>query len=120
MKKQQWILVGVTAAFLCLLVGIFVGRNLTGSYVQVGNPDNAESQSTATVIHEKDGRVDLNTATLHQLELLPGIGETIAQRILDYRAEHGEFHSVDDLLNINGIGTKKLEEMRPYIKVNGK
>jgi competence protein ComEA len=50
------------------------------------------------------GLVNVNTATLEQLESLPGIGPALGQRIVDYREEHGPFHTVDDLLNVSGIG----------------
>ena len=49
--------------------------------------------------------------------LLPGVGETIAKRIIEYRTENGEFAAVEDLLKVNGIGEKKLDQMKPYIKV---
>ena len=61
----------------------------------------------------------MNTATLQQLQLLPGVGEAIAQRILDYRSEYNGFHNVEDLMNISGIGEKKFEQIRPYVKVGG-
>jgi competence protein ComEA len=61
--------------------------------------------------------VNLNTATLDQLETLPGIGEVLGQRILDYRQQHGVFRSVDDLLNVSGIGDKRLAELRPLITI---
>ena len=61
--------------------------------------------------------VNLNTATLDQLETLPGIGEVLAQRILDYRTEHGPFKSVEDLLNVSGIGDKRLADLKPHITV---
>lgn len=61
--------------------------------------------------------VNLNTATLDQLESLPGIGPTLAQRILDHRQAHGPFRSVDDLLNVSGIGEKRLEDLRSKVTV---
>jgi competence protein ComEA len=61
--------------------------------------------------------VNINTATLDQLETLPGIGEVLAQRILDYRTEHGPFKSIEDLLNVSGIGDARLADLKPHITV---
>jgi competence protein ComEA len=61
--------------------------------------------------------ININTATLDQLETLPGIGEVLAQRILDYRTEHGPFKSVEDLLDVSGIGDARLADLKPHITV---
>ena len=61
--------------------------------------------------------VNLNTATLDQLEALPGIGPVLAQRIMDYREQHGPFASVDDLSNVSGIGDAHMEDLRPLVTV---
>ena len=64
-----------------------------------------------------DAPVNLNTATLEQLDALPGVGPTTAQAILDYRRQHGRFRSVQDLLEVQGIGPAKLEKLRQKVKV---
>ena len=61
--------------------------------------------------------LDLNQATLQELDALPGIGPATAQAIVDYRAQHGHFRSVDDLLNVRGIGDAKLEQLRSLVRV---
>lgn len=63
------------------------------------------------------GVVDLNQATLEQLEDLPGVGPVLAQRMLDFRAAHGRFSSVDELREVGGIGDKKFEQISPKVKV---
>ena len=60
--------------------------------------------------------VDINTADWPELVQLPGIGETLAKRIIAVRAEDGPFSAHEDLLRINGIGLKKLESIRPYLR----
>jgi competence protein ComEA len=57
-------------------------------------------------------KVHLNTATLEQLDSLPGVGPVTAQKILDYRQQHGAFTSIDDLDAISGIGPKRLDQLR--------
>jgi competence protein ComEA len=61
--------------------------------------------------------VDLNTASIADLDTLPGIGPATAQAIIDYRSQHGRFRSVDELLNVRGIGQTKLDELRPLVRV---
>ncbi len=61
--------------------------------------------------------VNLNTATLEELDALPGVGPVTAQAILDWRTENGRFTSVDDLLDVAGIGEKTLEDLRDRVSV---
>jgi competence protein ComEA len=61
------------------------------------------------------GPVHLNTATLEQLDALPGVGPVTAQKILDYRQQHGAFGSVDELDAIPGIGPARLEQLRDLV-----
>ena len=62
--------------------------------------------------------VNINTATLAELEALPGIGAVSAQRIIDYRNERGPFSAVDQLVEVKGIGEKSLEKIRPLVSTN--
>jgi competence protein ComEA len=61
--------------------------------------------------------IDLNRATTQDLDALPGIGPALAQRIIDHRQAHGPFKKIDDLLEVSGIGPKKLEKIKPYLSI---
>ena len=61
--------------------------------------------------------VDLNSATADQLDALPGVGPVLAGRILDWRAQHGRFSSVDELGEVSGIGEKVLARLRSMVRV---
>jgi competence protein ComEA len=63
--------------------------------------------------------LDLNRATAEDLDALPGIGPVLAKRIIDYRQGHGPFKKIDDLMEVSGIGRKKLEKLKPYVVING-
>ena len=62
-------------------------------------------------------KVDLNTATVEQLDALPGIGPATAKKIVDDRTQNGPFHSVDDLQRISGIGPKKVDSLKDLVTV---
>ena len=66
------------------------------------------------------GVVNLNTADAAQLSLLPRVGVKAAQRIIDYRREHGLFKKTSDLMQVKGIGDKKYQSLAVYITVDGK
>jgi competence protein ComEA len=59
--------------------------------------------------------VHLNSATLDQLDALPGVGPVTAQKIVTYRTEHGGFRSVDELDAVPGIGPARLSDLRPLV-----
>lgn len=66
------------------------------------------------------GVVNVNTATLEELQLLPGIGESRAKALMDARKQRGGFKSTDELLDVRGIGEASLERMRPFVSIKGK
>lgn len=61
--------------------------------------------------------VDLNTATSDRLETLPGVGPRTAERILEYRREHGRFARIEDLMEVRGIGERTFLRLRPLVTV---
>jgi|1186.fasta_scaffold24694_1 competence protein ComEA len=61
--------------------------------------------------------VNLNTATLDQLDALPGVGPVLAQRILDYRTQNGPFTTIDQLQEVPGVGPKKFDSLKPHVRI---
>ncbi|MER7816743.1 ComEA family DNA-binding protein [Streptomyces sp. NPDC096153] len=62
------------------------------------------------------GPLSLNTATVEQLDTLPGVGPVLAQHIVDYRIEHGGFRSVDELREVTGIGDRRFADLQPLVR----
>lgn len=78
--------------------------------------DSREAFSKLSQIKEnRISKVDINQASMETLQTLPGVGESTAKKILTLRQEQGSFQYIEDLLNVSGIGEKKLRQMEPYI-----
>ena len=71
--------------------------------------------STQEKGEEKEQKVNINTANISKLQTLPGIGESIAQRIIEYREQNGEFKNIEDLKNVSGIGENKFNNIKDKI-----
>ena len=117
MKKGRRILLLIFALGLSMVVGVFLGRNHRGHYAQL--PINTNTESSQHQISVEELKLDINSASLTQLMDLPGIGPTLADRIIVYRERNGAFQSVEDLLLIEGIGPKKLSQIETLITVGG-
>ncbi|MDZ7716695.1 MAG: ComEA family DNA-binding protein [Balneolaceae bacterium] len=79
--------------------------------------DTTDSSSAGTAEDAISETININTADLKALQKLTGIGPAYAQRIINHRNEHGLFTSFEELLKIKGIGKKRLEKIKPFIKL---
>ena len=125
MKKASQTMLALFLAFTCVILGILIGRKNAGTLIAISGEVNTGTsviQSYDYIEHSlspQAGKININTATVSQLQNLPNIGKVLAQRIVDYRTAHGEFHSIDDLTLVEGIGEKRLEQIRQYITIGG-
>lgn len=76
-----------------------------------------ESIADPTVVPVEDKRVNLNTATLEELDALPGVGPSTAKNIIAYRVAHGGFAAPEEIMNVKRIGEKTFQKLEEYIKV---
>lgn len=113
--KSEVLLLGLTAVFLCsLLILQAQDRRDTARVGAVVETEVAQEAFLPDV-----SPVDLNSATAEELTVLPGIGPALAERIVAYRREHGGFGTVEELMDVSGIGEAKLAELKDRVTVNG-
>ncbi len=113
---------GVDTAALNLARPLLDGEQVLVGLAPLGPPDGSATPTGpgTSATPAPDGPtalVNLNTATLEQLDTLPGVGPVTGQAILDWRAEHGSFTSVDELLEVDGIGDATLADLRDLVTV---
>lgn len=82
-------------------------------YISMENGEGIVEQEKS----KTSGRININKADVSELCELPGVGESLAKKIVDYREENGKFKTTDDLKNVTGIGEKKFESIKEYIVV---
>jgi competence protein ComEA len=85
----------------------------------VGEPPSADStgQTEGTAGAATADKIDINTASVEELDTLPRVGPVLAQRIVDWRKEHGSFKTVEELDAVDGVGAKMLEALLPLVTV---
>ena len=123
LKRLAAFVIPALALLACgVMLGIFLMQTRTAGTISVQRaaPDEPE-EAVQTVMEEPsdaaDDRLDLNRATAEELQELPGIGEVIAQRIIDYRELCGRFLDPEQLMEVDGIGQAKYEKLRELVTV---
>ena len=116
--KTEKCLLGVTAVFLCGLLAVHHG-DMTRAAARPVSAD-TERPAAQEELAPEPLVVDINTAGAEELAQLPGIGEELAGRIVAHRAEHGPFETIEDILEVSGIGEGKFAAFAAYITVDGK
>ena len=132
-KKYEIVVCFVTLACVAFTIGFLVGRQSAKTQVVIqaeplaaGSTTDVETETQEQIESVSDaedqqqsGVLNINTATAAQLDALPGIGEVLAERIVNYRESHGPFASIEELMDVSGIGVKKFEAICDWITVGG-
>ena len=111
--KTEWLMLALAGVFLAALVLLYhqAAAVAPGTDYTISTQRQAAEPVTPEP-PEPEGPVDVNAAGAEELQRLTGIGPALAQRIIDYREEHGPFRTVEDLLEVKGIGEATLEKFR--------
>jgi competence protein ComEA len=80
--------------------------------------ENGKTIVESRVVPARENTIDINTASEKELQTLPGIGETLAKRVIEFRERNGRFRRPEHLLLVPGISEKRLHEIRPLIRAN--
>ena len=114
MKKGTQIFLSITICFVFLITGVFIGRQMTqsGMLIDTQIPRTEETLSTSL----SDGKININTATLDELMLLPNIGEKLAGRIIEYREKNGDFKTLEKIVPASTLEYLTSPEAAPVLE----
>ena len=113
-----------TLVFAVFVLGFFWGRNYNYGDVLVSKPWSRWNpapiyEETLGTLPADDGLININTASASELMELPGIGESLAESIVQYRQDRGYFVSIEELQAVPGIGEERFQQLKHLIKVGG-
>lgn len=106
MKKATILYIFILVLFLGVIMYFLHSRLDSSNYFLVNYTQPSQIQ-----------KININTATTEQLQIIPGIGPAISQRIIAYRSEYGPFTCIDDVANVKGVGKSLLSRLETYITI---
>ena len=123
--RGRAVLILLTLGLCCFSGGFLAGNSCNRTQVHISTANYAAPADAATVQRDApiaadalaEFPVNINTADLETLTLLPGIGETYAQRIIAYREQHGAFTEIEKLMEVSGIGAGRFDAIKDLITV---
>ena len=115
MKKAGYATIILTIIICTFICGFLIGKNQNRSSITIQPPSG--TATNPTTVETNPTKVNINTASATELTVLPGIGPTLAQRIIEYRNTIGRYRDVADLCQVQGISEKKLLSIIDYITV---
>jgi len=114
MKKRHCVLIFI----LAFVLGIVLRQTEKDSFKIIKNSTaHAPENETVLVGTGTVEKININTASVYELNELNGIGDNLAERIIDYRTKNGDFEVIEDIMKVSGIGTKTFEEIKNDICV---
>lgn len=125
MKNPRFcILTLLTVSICAFLLGFFLGRQTGTVQLQIGaevaqHPVRITSPSAPTENSENPFPINVNISTAQQLTALPGIGDVLADRIITYREQYGDFISLEELMDVPGISQKRFDAIKDLITIGG-
>lgn len=127
MKKHIIPILAVISAILAaFMTGLFYGRSLSSSPIQISGIVSdgpvthiSDVRASGSPIADAPVLININTADAAELSLLPGIGDTLSERIVEYRVQNGLFGRIEDLMNVDGISQKRYDAVKDYITTGG-
>jgi len=115
MNNRWWTSESVRVVAVLALLLVLCGAG-SGSLAYAAQADSRAASAAGSATRQ----IDLNKASAEELATIPGIGEALARRIVEFREKEGPFRRVEDLMKVKGIGEKSFQKMRSHIKVDSK
>lgn len=109
------VMIILTAIFTGVVIGLLISGSLSDTIVDLSAYDRTVQEESEVL----SGKININTAPVEDLSILPGIGDELANRIIAYREINGPFITIDELENVDGIGKNRIEDIRQYITIGG-